>query len=68
MPFAGLDFSDVKWALGPPPPEAVQKSNEKFCDDYGALALLAVLSNLGSTQAKQACASFAPKRYGRPSG
>ncbi len=66
VPFAGLDFSDVKWALGPPPPEAVQKSNEKFCDDYGALALLAVLSNLGSTQAKQACASFAAKRYGRP--
>ncbi len=66
VPFAGLDFSDVKWALGPPPAEAVQKSNEKFCADFGALALLAVLSNLGNTQAKEACAGFARKRYGRP--
>jgi len=66
VPFAGLDFSDVKWALGPPPPEAVQKANEKFCADFGALALLAVLSNLGDAQAKEACASFARKRYGRP--
>ena len=66
VPFAGLDFSDVNWALGPPPPEAVQKADEKFCDDYGALALLAVLSNLGSAEAKEACANFAAKRYGRP--
>ncbi len=66
VPFAGLDFSDVKWALGPPPAEAVQKADEKFCDDYGALALLAVLSNLGSAEAKEACANFAAKRYGRP--
>jgi len=66
VPFAGLDFSDLQWALGPPPPEAVRKADEKFCDDYGALALLAVLSNLGSAQAKQACAGFAAKRYGRP--
>ncbi|MGA8745955.1 MAG: hypothetical protein WB507_08825, partial [Solirubrobacterales bacterium] len=66
VPFAGLDFSDVKWALGPPPAEAVQKSNERFCDDFGALALLAVLSHLGSDQAKEACAGFAAKRYGRP--
>ena len=66
VPFAGLDFSDVKWALGPPPAEAVQKADEKFCDDFGALALLAVLSNLGSDEAKQACANFAAKRYGRP--
>ncbi len=66
VPFAGLDFSDLKWALGPPPPEAVQKANEKFCADFGALALLAVLSNFGDTQAKEACASFARKRYGRP--
>ncbi len=66
VPFAGLDFSDVKWALGAPPEEAVQKSNEKFCADFGALALLAVLSNLGNTQAKEACAGFARKRYGRP--
>jgi hypothetical protein len=66
VPFAGLDFSDVKWALGPPPAEAVQKADEKFCDDFGALALLAVLSNLGSSQAKEACANFAAKRYGKP--
>ena len=66
VPFAGLDFSDVKWALGPPPAEAVQKANERFCDDFGALALLAVLSHLGSDQAKEACANFAAKRYGRP--
>ena len=65
VPFAGLDFSDVQWALSPPPAEAVQKADEKFCDDFGALALLAVLSNLGSDQAKEACAAFARKRYGR---
>jgi hypothetical protein len=66
VPFAGLDFSDLKWALGPPPPEAVDKSDEKFCDDYGALAMLAVLSNLGADGAKEACAEFARKRYGKP--
>ncbi len=66
VPFAGLDFSDVSWALGPPPPEAVERADEKFCDDFGALALLAVLSNLGSEEAKEACAHFAAKRYGRP--
>lgn len=66
VPFAGLDFSDVRWALGPPPAEAVQKADEKFCDDVGALALLAVLSSLGSEQAKEACAAFARKRYGKP--
>ena len=66
VPFAGLDFSDVRWALGPPPAEAVQKANERFCDDFGALALLAVLAHLGSAQAKEACANFAAKRYGRP--
>jgi hypothetical protein len=66
VPFAGLDFSEVKWALGPPPAEAVQKADEKFCDDVGALALLAELSTLGSEEAKQACVGFARKRYGRP--
>ena len=58
VPFAGLDFSDVSWALGPPPPEAVEKADEKFCDDVGALALLAVLANLGSEEAKEACAAL----------
>jgi hypothetical protein len=66
VPFAGLDFSEVKWALGPPPPEAVEKANEKFCDDFGALTLLAQLSNLGLSGAKEECAKFAEKRYGKP--
>lgn len=66
VPFAGLNFSDLRWALGPPPAEAVKKADEKFCDDVGALALLAVLAHLGSAEAQQACASFARKRYGRP--
>ena len=66
VPFAGLDFSDVSWALGPPPAEAVQKANEKFCDDVGALALVALLAHYGSDEAKQACAAFARKRYGKP--
>lgn len=65
VPFAGLNFSDVQWALGPPPAEAVEKADERFCDDFGALALLAVLSNLGSDEAKEACAAFARKRYDR---
>jgi hypothetical protein len=66
VPFAGLDFSEVKWALGPPPPEAVEKANEKFCDDFGALTLLVQLSNLGLSGAKEECAQFAEKRYGKP--
>ncbi len=66
VPFSGLDFSDVSWALGPPPPEAVEKADARFCDDFGALALLAVLANLGSGEAQEACAHFAAKRYGRP--
>jgi hypothetical protein len=66
VPFAGLDFSDVRWALGRPPAEAVQRADEKFCDDVGALALLAVLSRLGNDGAERACAGFAHKRYGRP--
>ena len=56
VPFAGLDFSDVHWALSRPPPEAVEKADEKFCDDVGALALLAALSSIGDEQAKRACA------------
>jgi hypothetical protein len=66
VPFAGLDFSDVKWALGPPPPEAVEKADEKLCDDVGALALFAILANLGSEDAKEACAQIARRRYGKP--
>lgn len=66
VPFAGLDFSDVRWALGPPPAEAVQKADEKFCEDVGALALLAVLAHFGNEEAREACAGFARKRYGKP--
>jgi hypothetical protein len=66
VPFAGLDFSDVSWALSRPPPEAVEKADEKFCDDQGALALLAELAQLGIDEAKKACGQFAAKRYGAP--
>lgn len=66
VPFAGLDFSDVRWALSKPPGEAVEKANEKFCEDVGALAQLAVLAEMGSEEAKQACAAYARRRYGRP--
>jgi hypothetical protein len=66
VPFAGLDFSDVKWALGPPPEEAVKKANEAFCEDTGSLTLLAQLSNLGISKAKEQCAHFAKARYGKP--
>ena len=66
VPFAGLNFSDVDWALGPPPPEAVERADAKFCADVGALALLSILSRYGSEQAADACAGFARRRYGEP--
>jgi hypothetical protein len=66
VPFAGLDFSDVSFALGPPPEEAVKKANEKFCDDNGALTLLAQLQNLGLAEAAKECGKFAEERYGKP--
>jgi hypothetical protein len=66
VPFAGLNFSDVRWAMRAPPPEAVAKADEKFCDDIGTLAVLATLAHLGSAQAKEACAAIARKRYGKP--
>ena len=66
VPFAGLDFSDVSWALGPPPAEAVEKADEKFCEDDGALAVLALFAHYGSAQAKEACAALARRRYGGP--
>jgi len=66
VPFAGLDFSDVRWALGPPPAEAVEKADEKFCEDDGALAVLALFAHYGSAQAKDACSALARRRYGRP--
>jgi hypothetical protein len=66
VPFAGLNFSDVGWALSPPPPEAVERADAYFCDDIGALTLIALESHLGSTQAQEECRAFARKRYGRP--
>jgi hypothetical protein len=66
VPFAGLDFSDVNWALGPPPEEAVKKADEAFCEDNGSLTLLAQLSHLGISTAKDECAHFAEARYGKP--
>ena len=66
VPFAGLDFSDVRWALGPPSAEAVQKAGEKFCEDDGALAVLAIFAHYGSAQAKEACTTLARRRYGQP--
>ena len=66
VPFAGLNFSDVSWALGPPPPDAVKRADLFFCDDVGALALIAAYSRFGSEQAQRECAAFARKRYGKP--
>jgi hypothetical protein len=66
VPFAGLDFSDVSWALSRPPQEAIDKADEKFCEDQGALALMAELADLGVDEAKEACGQFAAQRYGKP--
>jgi len=66
VPFAGLDFSDVGWALSTPPPAAVKRADAYFCQDIGALALIAAYQRLGSEQASKECTAFARKRYGRP--
>lgn len=66
VPFAGLDFSDVRWALSAPPPEAVKRADARFCDDVGALAYLALFSAFGDVEAREACAAYARRRYGRP--
>jgi hypothetical protein len=65
VPFAGLDFSDVNWALGPPPEEAVKKANEAFCEDNSSLTALADLQHIGIHTEEQ-CAAFAEKRFGKP--
>jgi hypothetical protein len=65
VPFAGLDFSDVNWALGPPPEEAVKKADEAFCEDNSALTALADLQHIGIHTEEQ-CAAFAEKRFGKP--
>jgi hypothetical protein len=66
VPFAGLDFSDVNWALRAPPEEAVKKANEAFCEDNGSLTLLAQLQNLGIGKEEENCGKFAEERYGKP--
>ncbi len=66
VPFAGLDFSDVGWALSRPPPDAVKRADAFYCQDVGALALIAAYQRLGAEGATEACAAFARKRYGRP--
>ncbi len=66
VPFAGLDFSDVGWALRAPPPEAVKRSDANYCEDIGALTTLAVLAEFGSSQAQEQCGRLARRRYGRP--
>jgi hypothetical protein len=67
VPFAGLDFSDVNWALSKPPPDAVKRADAYFCDDIGALTTLAIDAHFGnSTTSQEACGRFARKRYGRP--
>ena len=66
VPFAGLNFSDVSWALGPPPPEAVERADNWYCQDVGALATIAAYQRLGSKKASEECAAFARKRYGKP--
>jgi hypothetical protein len=66
VPFAGLDFSDVNWAMGPPPKEAVERANEHFCEDAGALALLTAQKDMDNDEAEKACQQFAQRRYGKP--
>jgi hypothetical protein len=66
VPFAGLDFSDVHWALSPPPKEAVERADSWYCQDIGALATIAAYERLGSEKAAEECAAFVRKRYGRP--
>ena len=61
VPFAGLDFSDVRWAMGPPPKEAVEKAGEAYCQDVGVPPLL------GIAAAKSGgCEKLARQRFGEP--
>jgi hypothetical protein len=58
VPFAALNFSDVAWAMGPPPKEAVQKANENLCADTGISALNKALSAGGKCSDAVAAARF----------
>jgi hypothetical protein len=61
VPFAGLDFSDVRWAMGPPPKEAVQKAGQTYCQDVGVPPLLGIVAAQNG-----ACERLARKRFGEP--
>ena len=65
VPFAGLNFSDVSWAMGPPPQEAVEKANEKLCDDVGTEALFEAATDADGDVDK-ACEEYVQNRYGKP--
>lgn len=65
VPFAGLNFSDVRWAMGPPPQEAVEKANEKLCDDVGSEALFEA-SEGADGDVDKACEEYVRNRYGKP--
>jgi hypothetical protein len=61
VPFAGLDFSDVKFAMSPPPPEAVRRAGQAYCQDVGVPPLLGEVA-----AANGACERLARQRFGRP--
>jgi hypothetical protein len=65
VPFAGLNFSDVSWAMGPPPQEAVEKANEKLCDDVGTEALFEATTG-SDGDVDKACEEYVRNRYGKP--
>jgi hypothetical protein len=62
VPYSGLNFSEVKWALGPPPKEAVKKAGETYCADVGIPSFF----DLRSALAGSACQRAAARRFGRP--
>jgi hypothetical protein len=55
VPFAGLDFSDVRWALSKPSPEAVERANAGFC----GIAFI-------SEEKRAECLRLTHDRYGTP--
>jgi hypothetical protein len=65
VPFAGLNFSDVSWAMGPPPQEAIEKANEKLCDDVGTEALFEAAKDADG-DVETACEEYVQNRYGKP--
>jgi hypothetical protein len=61
VPFAGLDFSDVRFAMSPPPPEAVRRAGQAYCEDVGVPPLLGE-----AAAANGACERLARQRFGAP--